>query len=78
MSADDDVGKFSDLNTLVRVTPDYLKVDKVLLNGEETQITFPYISGHFDNTNHGRSKAKPYVCNGKVYINASFISWLYE
>ena len=57
---------------------DYLKVDKVLLNGEETQITFPYISGHFDNTNHGRSKAKPYVCNGKVYINASFISWLYE
>jgi len=28
LSADDDVGKFSDLNTLVRVTPDYLKVDK--------------------------------------------------
>lgn len=57
---------------------DYLQVNKVLLNGEETQITFPYTSGHFDNTNSGRSKAKPYVCNGKVYINASFISWLYE
>ena len=57
---------------------DYLQVDKVLLNGEETQITYPYISGHFDNTHYGRSEAKPYVCNGKVYINASFISWLYE
>ena len=58
--------------------PDYLHVDKVLLNGEETQITFPYISGHFDNTNYGRAEAKPYVCNGKVYINASFIAWLYD
>ena len=57
---------------------DYLQVNRVLLNGEETQITYPYISGHFDNTHHGRSEAKPYVCNGKVYINASFISWLYE
>ena len=57
---------------------DYLQVDKVLLNGEETQVTYPYISGHFDNTNYGRAEAKPYVCNGKVYINASFISWLYE
>lgn len=57
---------------------DYLQVNKVLLNGEETQITFPYISGHFDNTHYGRSEAKPYVCNGKVYINASFISWLYD
>ncbi len=57
---------------------DYLQVDMVLLNGEETQITFPYISGHFDNTNYGRAEAKPYVCNGKVYINASFITWLYD
>lgn len=57
---------------------DYLHIDKVLFNGEETQITFPYISGHFDNTHYGRAEAKPYVCNGKVYINASFISWLYE
>ena len=57
---------------------DYLHIDKVLLNGEQTQITYPYISGHFDNTNYGRAEAKPYVCNGKVYINASFISWLYD
>jgi len=57
---------------------DYLKVDKVLLNGEKTQISFPYISGHFDNTSYGRAEAKPYVCNDKVYINASFITWLYD
>ncbi|MBP3337647.1 MAG: hypothetical protein J6L59_04490 [Clostridia bacterium] len=54
--------------------PEYLYVEKVLLNGEETQITFPYISGHFDNTNYGRTEAKPYVCNGIVYINSSFIA----
>lgn len=58
--------------------PDYLYVEKVLLNGEETSITYPYISGHFDRTSYGRAKAKPYVCNGKVYINASFVSWLYN
>ncbi len=57
---------------------DYLHIDKVLLNGEETQITYPYISGHFDMTNYDRAEAKPYVCNGKVYINSSFISWLYD
>jgi len=57
---------------------DYLLVDKVFVDGEETKITFPYISGHFDATNYGRAEAKPYVCNGKVYINGSFISWLYE
>ncbi len=58
--------------------PDYLYVEKVLLDGEETQVTYPYISGHFDRTSYGRAKAKPYVCNGKVYINASFISLLYN
>ncbi len=52
----------------------YLYVDKVILNGEETEITYDYISGHFQNTHHGRAEAKPYVCNGKVYINDSFIS----
>ncbi len=57
---------------------DYLRVDKVLLDGKETKITFPYISGHFDATHTGRAEAKPYVCNGKVYINSSFISWLYD
>lgn len=56
----------------------YLYVDKVLLNGKETKITYPYISGHFDMTNQGRAQAKPYVYNGKVYINSSFISWLYD
>lgn len=56
----------------------YLYVDKVLLNGEETDITYQYISGHFQNTHTGRDRAKPYVCNGKVYINASFISALYD
>lgn len=58
--------------------PDYLYVEKVLLDGDETQVTYPYISGHFDRTSYGRAKAKPYVCNGKVYINASFISLLYN
>ena len=57
---------------------DYLRVDKVFVNGEESKITYPYISGHFDQTHSSRSEAKPYVCNGKVYINGSFISWLYE
>ncbi len=56
----------------------YLDVKKVLLNGEETKITYSYISGHFDNTNEGRADAMPYVCQGKVYINSSFISWLYK
>jgi len=55
----------------------YLYVEKVVLNGEETEITYPYISGHFDMTHYGRAKAKPYVCNGKVYINASFFEMLY-
>ena len=57
---------------------DYLRVDKVLVDGKETKITYPYISGHFDKTQEGIADAKPYVCNGKVYINASFISCLYE
>ena len=55
---------------------EYLYVYKVFLNGEETKITYPYISGHFDRTHYGRAEAKPYVCNGKVYINSSFISLL--
>lgn len=54
----------------------YLQIDKVVLNGEETEITYQYISGHFQNTHYGRAKAQPYVCNGKVYINDSFISLL--
>ncbi len=56
----------------------YLYVDKVLLNGEETEVTYQYISGHFQNTHTGRAKAMPYVCNGKVYINSSFIRLLCE
>ena len=54
----------------------YLYVDKVLLNGEETDITYQYTSGHFQNTHTGRAIAKPYVCGGKVYINNSFLSLL--
>lgn len=54
----------------------YLYVDKVILDGEETEITYQYIAGHFDNTHYGRAKAKPYVVDGKVYINDSFISLL--
>lgn len=57
---------------------DYLYVNKVLLNGKETEITYQYTSGHFQNTHHGTAKAKPYVCNGKVYINHSFIKLLCE
>ena len=53
---------------------DYLYVDKVMLNGEETEITYKYSSGHFENMYIGTAKASPYVCNGKVYINDSFIS----
>ena len=56
----------------------YLYLEKVMLNGEETEITYQYISGHFDMTHTGRAKAKPYVCNGKVYINDSFIRLLCE
>lgn len=56
----------------------YLYVEKVIENGAESEITYPYISGHFDRTYEGRAKAKPYVCEGKVYINASYISSLFE
>lgn len=56
----------------------YLYVDKVTIDGEESAITYPYISGHFEATHYGRAEAKPYVCNGKVYINVDFISHLYE
>lgn len=56
----------------------YLFVDKVMLNGEESSITYQYISGHFQNTHYARTEAKPYVCNGKVYINDSFIALLCE
>lgn len=56
----------------------YLHLDKVIIDGEESAITYQYISGHFENTHYGRAEAKPYVCNGKVYINSSFISWLYD
>lgn len=55
------------------MTIDYLYVKNVLLNGEETEITYEYISGHFENMHTGRAKAKPYVVDGKVYINDSFI-----
>ncbi len=54
----------------------YLYVDEVILNGEETEITYKYISGHFDNTHYARAKAQPYVVGGKVYINDSFIRLL--
>ena len=57
---------------------EYLFVDKVMVNGEESQITYSYISGHFDNSTQGLEKAKPYVCNGIVYINNSFIKQLYK
>ena len=54
----------------------YLYVEKVVLDGEETQITYEYTGGHFENTNTGRTTAEPYVCGGKVYINDSFIRLL--
>ena len=54
----------------------YLYVEKVVLDGEETQITYEYTDGHFENTNNGRTTAEPYVCGGKVYINDSFIRLL--
>ena len=54
----------------------YLYVDKALIDGEEDEITYKYISGHFENTSEGKAAAKPYVCNGKVYINDSFIKQL--
>lgn len=56
----------------------YLYVEKVVLNGEETEITYQYTSGHFQNTHTGRDKAMPYVVDGKVYINASFIKLICE
>ncbi len=54
----------------------YLYIEKVILDGAETQVTYSYISGHFENTSEGRAEAKPYVVNGKVYINDSFIRML--
>ncbi len=54
----------------------YLYVEKVVLDGEETQITYEYTDGHFENTHTGRTTAEPYVCGGKVYINDSFIRLL--
>ncbi len=56
----------------------YLYLNKVLLNGEETEVTYQYTSGHFENMHTGRAKAKPYVCKGKVYINDSFVRLLCE
>ncbi len=56
----------------------YLYLEKVLLNGEETEVSYQYIGGHFDMTHTGRAKAKPYVCKGTVYINDSFIRLLCE
>lgn len=56
----------------------YLDVDKTIIDGEESAITYQYVSGHFEATHYGRAEAKPYVCNGKVYINSDFISSLYE
>ncbi len=56
----------------------YLYLEKVFVNGEETQVSYQYTSGHFDMMHTGRAKAKPYVCNGKVYINDSFIRLLCE
>lgn len=55
---------------------EYMYVDKVILNGEETDITYRYTSGHFEQMRTERKKAKPYIVNGKVYINDSFISLL--
>lgn len=57
---------------------DHLLVEKVFVNGEETQITYPFTSGHFDNATDSHAEAKPYVCSGIVYINASFIRSLCE
>ncbi len=57
---------------------DYLYLEKVMLNGEETEVTYQYTSGHFENMHTGRAKAKPYVCKGKVYINDSFVRLLCE
>lgn len=54
----------------------YLEVDKVIVDGEESRITYQYISGHFENTTEGLAEAIPYVIGGKVYINSSFISGL--
>lgn len=56
----------------------YLYLEKVIVDGEETEITYQYTSGHFDMMHTGRAKAKPYVCNGVVYINDSFLRLLCE
>ena len=68
----------TEVNVLGDYPIQYLYVDKVVVDGEEREITYRYISGHFDNTNYGKAPAKPYVCNGKVYINSSFIADLYS
>lgn len=51
----------------------YLYLDKVLVNGEEKDITYSYSSGHFENTYYGKKQAKPYVAGGKVYVTCEFI-----
>lgn len=66
------------INVLADSPINYLYVEKVILDGEETEITYQYTSGHFENTHYGRAEAKPYVSGGKVYINADFIKLLYE
>lgn len=71
--------KTDETSDFIGETPiEYLYVDKVWLNGEEAKITYSYVSGHFDYTNQGMAKARPYVCNGIVYINNSFIQQLCE
>lgn len=57
---------------------EYMYVDKVLLNGVKTDITYRYTSGHFEQMRTEMKKAKPYIVNGKVYINDSFISLLFN
>lgn len=50
-----------------------LYVEKVILDGAETDIQYSYISGHFQNMHTGRRKAAPYICGETVYIPYDFL-----
>ena len=68
----EDTGKTH--NDLQNYPINYLYVEKVLLNGNETEVTYTAHVGHFDLMREQKIKAEPYICNGKVYVPSSFIT----
>ncbi len=52
---------------------DIMYIDKVILNGEETKMTYDVIVGHWEYMHTETYEAQPYVCGGVVYLPETFI-----